>query len=95
MIVSRAVAPTAHASRYLQQLCKHWSHKFEVSFDPEQGRVALPSGVVELAAAADSLTVTCTVERQEQQARIQDVVADHVNRFAFREGALVFDWKSA
>ena len=28
-----ATVPTAHASRYLQQLCKHWSHKLPVEFD--------------------------------------------------------------
>ena len=24
--------PTAHASRYLQQLCKHWAHNLAVTF---------------------------------------------------------------
>lgn len=38
---SRADVPTAHASRYLQQLCKHWAHRFEVTFDPHQGRIDL------------------------------------------------------
>ncbi len=39
MTVSLADVVTAHASRYLQQLCKHWSHKFSVSFDERQGKV--------------------------------------------------------
>ena len=30
---SQAQVRTEHASRYLQQLCKHWSHKFAVTFD--------------------------------------------------------------
>lgn len=34
-----AAIPTAEASRYLQQLCKHWSHKLDVSFTPNDGRV--------------------------------------------------------
>lgn len=41
---SRAVIATPHASRYLQQLCKHWSHKFETEAGPTNARIALPLG---------------------------------------------------
>ncbi len=37
MVQSQAQVPTASASRYLQQVCKHWSHKFAVEFSPEHG----------------------------------------------------------
>ncbi|TIT63197.1 MAG: DUF2218 domain-containing protein, partial [Mesorhizobium sp.] len=37
MPTSHANVTTAHASRYLQQLCKHWAHKFPVEFDPNHG----------------------------------------------------------
>ena len=37
-----ASVPTANASRYLQQLCKHWTHNLEVEFTPEHGRVTFP-----------------------------------------------------
>ena len=33
---SKTMVTTKHASRYLQQLCKHWSHKFTVEFSPVQ-----------------------------------------------------------
>ena len=39
MPASHAIVPTAAASRYLQQLCKHWSHKFAVEFTPEHGTI--------------------------------------------------------
>ena len=39
MPVSLADVSTANASRYLQQLCKHWSHKFNVTFDPCSGKI--------------------------------------------------------
>jgi len=35
---SIADVPTAHASKYLQQLCKYWQHNLEVAFDAERGR---------------------------------------------------------
>jgi uncharacterized protein len=39
MPTSRARVPTQSASRYLQQVCKHWSHKFAVQFTPEKGHI--------------------------------------------------------
>lgn len=95
MSASRAIVPTTSASRYLQQLCKHWSHKFDVTFDADHGHVPLPLGTADLDAAPDALTVTCTVAEGGDLDRMQQVVADHLNRFAFREGELVFDWRPA
>lgn len=52
-----ATVPTTHGSRYLQQLCKHWSHKFETSFDADKGEIAFPMGPIHLSADAELLTV--------------------------------------
>ncbi|WP_062112579.1 DUF2218 domain-containing protein [Aureimonas sp. AU40] len=88
---SRAVVPTAHASRYLQQLCKHWAHKFPVEFTPEHGEIKLPSGVTVLDASAEALSITLRTEEAGSLDQLEQVVADHIVRFAFRED-LVFDW---
>lgn len=93
MSASRAIVATPNASRYLQQLCKHWGHKFEVTFDPTQGRIALPFGPVDLKASDSELEVTCNLVGDGDMARMQQVVADHVNRFAHREGELTFEWQ--
>ncbi|MBX4958504.1 DUF2218 domain-containing protein [Rhizobium lentis] len=86
MYLSKAVVRTEHASRYLQQLCKHWSHKFSVDFDPHKGRVPF-SDNAEVTFAADdaALTMTLSVADRDQQARMQGVIDDHLKRFAFRE----------
>ena len=34
--------PTVQASRYLQQLCKHWSHNLAVTFSESEGTVTFP-----------------------------------------------------
>jgi hypothetical protein len=34
--------PTGKASRYLQQLCKHWSHNLAVEFTEHNGNVVFP-----------------------------------------------------
>ena len=41
---SQAHVSTASASRYLQQVCKHWSHKFAVEFTPEKGHIPFSDG---------------------------------------------------
>lgn len=52
-----ANVPTKNASRYLQQLCKHWSHKFETDFDAQQGVIAFPMGPIRMMAGDEALTV--------------------------------------
>jgi uncharacterized protein len=86
MLVSQAHVETVHASRYLQQLCKHWSHKFPVTFDQRAGLVPFgPDSTVEFNADEAGLHMRLTVSDTEKQEQMQRVVADHLKRFAFRE----------
>ena len=87
-----AEVPTASGSRYLQQLCKHWAHKFAVDFTPEHGTVALPFGPLEMTARAATLEVVIDVAEDDAIGRAKEVVAAHLDRFAFREAPLRFDW---
>ena len=94
MSVSVARVPTGSASRYLQQLAKHWSHKMEVSFSAEEGSIAFPNGsVLAMKADSDSLDLVLTVPDGEDEGRMREVVASHLDRFAFREAPLTFDWR--
>lgn len=96
MPTTSALVPTAHASRYLQQLCKHWAHKLEVSFTSEHGTVKLPDGAVAIMdAGSEALDVRIEAGDAETLERMKDVVARHLDRFAFREAPLPFDWKDA
>ncbi len=94
MSVSVARVPTASASRYLQQLAKHWRHKMTVTFSPEEATISFPTGA-KLEMRADSATLDCvlTVPEDGDVARMRTVVEEHLNRFAFREGPLTFDWR--
>ena len=94
MARSTADVTTEHASKYLQQLCKHWSHKMVTEFDPAKGRVDFPSGAqLFLEAGSSSLHLKLDAPEDSLE-RMQRVVADHLTRFAFRE-ELVFDWARA
>ena len=50
-----ADVPTPHASKYLQQLCKHWQHNLAVTFTPEHGTVTFPKDARGADWSADAL----------------------------------------
>ena len=92
MSVTTARVPTAYASRYLQQLCKHWGHKFEVSCDALNGEIRLPGAILTLEAQEGFLETTLTGDDRAALERMRGVVAEHLDRFAFREAPLPFVW---
>ncbi|TIT58733.1 MAG: DUF2218 domain-containing protein [Mesorhizobium sp.] len=95
MPTRRADVATEHASRYLQQLCKHWAHKFPVEFDPHHGAIDLTSlGRTVMEADAKALHIAVAADDATSLERLETVVADHIKRFAFRE-ELTFDWQKA
>ena len=97
-----AGVPTASASRYLQQLCKHWSHNLQVEFTPENGTVIFPrdargadwpgDAVVKFNVADAGLEVRIDASSDGQLEGLKGAVARHLDRFAFREAPLRFDW---
>ena len=76
---------TTQGSRYLQQLCKHWSHKFVVAFDPSHGTIQLDAVRCTLNAKSDLLLVDLDADDPAGLPRLCDVVFEHIQRFAFRE----------
>jgi hypothetical protein len=94
MNVSIARVSTENASSYLRKLCQHWSHKFLVSFDAQHGTIDLAVGKCILDAEENALKVRLELVAEGNEARLQQIVEEHIKRFAFRE-TLVFDWNSA
>jgi len=93
MPASQARVPTPSASRYLQQVCKHWSHKFAVEFTPDKGHIPFADGrVCKLEATPETLTLRAEAPDQEALERLQRVVVEHVKRFAFREDLGEVQW---
>jgi len=102
---STAIAhvPTKSGSRYLQQLCKHWSHNMAVEFTPERGTVVFPrdargadwpgDGLLTMEAKPETLDVTVDASSPEHLEALKGAVARHLDRFAFREAPLSFDWR--
>ena len=92
MPVAKASVPTVHGAKYMQQLCKHWSHKLEVDLSEQRDVVKFPTAVATFDASAGTLQVTIEGEEAEAVERMKGVVASHLDRFAFREAPLRFDW---
>lgn len=100
---STASVPTESGSKYLQQLCKHWSHNLAVDYTAEEGRVTFPAsgrsgdwaGEGVLTMTATPATLECRIDASEpgQLEALKPVVQSHLDRFAFREAPLAFDWR--
>ena len=87
---------TPSASKYLQQLCKHWSHKFAVNFTPENGRVPFGDNrAATFEATQDTLTMRIEAADAETLARLEGVVVEHLKRFSFREDLGEIAWSRA
>ncbi|MFD1791130.1 DUF2218 domain-containing protein [Ochrobactrum teleogrylli] len=92
VVDSEASIATAHASRYLQQLAKHFAHKLPVTFDPAAGQISFSIGDCRLRADDAFLHIALTSPDQPSLTQLQDVVVRHLVRFAFRE-ELVVNWR--
>jgi hypothetical protein len=105
MFETTARVPTVNGSRYLQQLCKHWSHNLKVEFTPEAGKVIFPKNArgadwpgdatLTLKAEQDALECRLEASAEAQREALKSVVSGHLDRFAFREAPLQFDWQDA
>ena len=65
-----------------------------VAFTEEEGTITFPNGsVLAMRADSESLDLVLTVPDGEDAGRMREVVASHLDRFAFREAPLTFDWR--
>ena len=99
---STAQVPTKSGSKYLQQLCKHWAHNLAVEFTPEKGTVTFPKnargadwpgdGLITMTAHPETLECRIDASLGGQLEGLKGALARHLDRFAFREAPLTFDW---
>ncbi len=82
---------TERASRYLQQLFKHFAHKVAVAYGPEAGAADFPFGRCTMEARDGALHLRCESETDMGLRRTRAVVEDHLVRFAWREKP-VLEW---
>lgn len=89
---SHARLSTDKGARYMTQVAKHWSHRFAVTFDDTTASIPLPVGDCRMVADAEGLDITVETPDPESLAKLEQVVADRLLRFAFREGVETLAW---
>ncbi len=85
---------TERPARYMEQLCKHFEHKLPVTRSEGHGSIAFSVGLCELSAGTESLTMHLSAADAGALEALQDVVARHLKRFAFRE-EMEIAWRRA
>ena len=103
--ISEASVPTTQGLKYLQQLCKHWAHNLAVILDETSGRVIFPANargadwpadaIVTLDAEDGILVCTINASAEGQRDGLKGALERHIDRFAFREVPLTYNWANA
>jgi hypothetical protein len=99
---SKVSVPTGKGYRYMLQLLKHWSHNLTVEIAGTSGSVAFPKdargadwpddGRIEMIARDAVLDVTVIGSTPTHREALKGAAQRHLDRFAFREAPLSFDW---
>lgn len=94
--IAHGFARCEKPDRYLQQLVKHWSHKMDAVW--AQPVATFPFSEVEhavMTARDDGIAITLTTAEQDRNEHMRGVIERHIDRFAFREAPLDYEWKNA
>ncbi|MQT12903.1 DUF2218 domain-containing protein [Segnochrobactrum spirostomi] len=89
MPVSEARIQSEYAQRYVGQLCKHFQHKLPVEYragtPTATGHITFEFGSCDLVGEDEILTMRAVAETEDDLRRLEDVLARHLERFAFRD----------
>jgi hypothetical protein len=79
--------------RYIQQVVSHWSHKMATSYADGVGTFPFSDTVnAVMTARPGGIAITLTTGDQESNLHMRGVVEKHIDRFAFREAPLAYEW---
>ncbi|MBO6919204.1 MAG: DUF2218 domain-containing protein [Rhizobiaceae bacterium] len=92
MIKTTGFFKTSHASRYLQQLCKHFGQKVAVEYSKTEGYVKFPIGEARLMADDIGLIVSFDVASPDAASTAHYIIDKHMEKFAFRENRNTMIW---
>jgi uncharacterized protein len=84
-ITSRAEVATDKPVPYMRQLCKHFGHKVDASFDDDSGYIQFDFGRCVLHANNGTLTLDVSAADAESHERMERVIGSHLERFGRRD----------
>jgi hypothetical protein len=94
-VTAQGFAHCEKPERYIQQLVKHWSHKMATSYDEGDGVGAFPFSETEnavMTARPGGIGITLVTGDPERNVHMRGVIEQHIDRFAFREAPLKYEW---
>ena len=92
-ITANGFAKCEKPERYIQQVVSHWGHKYATSYD--EGVGTFPFSDTETAvmtARPGGIAITLVTADPERNVHMRGVIERHIDRFAFREAPLAYDW---
>ncbi len=95
-VTATGFAKCEKPERYIQQLVSHWSHKMATSYDEGDGMGLFPFNEHENAvmmARPGGIAITLTTGEKDRNVHLRGVIERHIDRFAFREAPLEYEWK--
>jgi hypothetical protein len=93
-VTARGFAHCQKPERYIQQVVSHWSHKMATSYADGVGTFPfseLESAV--MSAQPGGIAITLVTADPERNVHLRGVIERHIDRFAFREAPLTYEWK--
>ena len=98
-VIAQGFAKCDKPERYIQQLVSHWGHKYATSYDANgsggDGMGVFPFSDIETAvmtARPGGIAITLTTGDHERNVHMRGVIERHIDRFAFREAPLAYEW---
>ena len=92
-VIAQGLAKCEKPERYIQQVVSHWSHKMATSYADGVG--TFPFSDTETAvmtARPAGIAITLTTGDHERNVHMRGVIERHIDRFAFREAPLAYEW---
>ena len=73
------------AQRYMTQLCKHFEHRLPARYSASEGSIEFPAGTCRMEVRPELLTLRAEAKDAASLGQLENVVARHLERFAFRD----------
>lgn len=93
MNTATSTTQTASASKFLQQLCKHFAHKVPAERDANPGEVSFPFGKRHMEASGTCRMIHCKAGDAPKMRRARTVLDDRLELYA-RRRELKLQWRS-
>lgn len=93
---STGLAQCEKPERYIQQLVSHWGHNMATTYDEGDGMGLFPFSEhtnAVMTARPEGIAITLTTADMAENERMRGVIERHIDRFAFREAPLTYEWK--